>query len=193
LLISAHSLPLNQSRNVNSFLYMPTLEDFLSHPIETLERALHIRKRIEELEEMLKGLTEPNPTAVANEKSEIEGRQGKRTMSAAARARIAEAQKLRWAKSKGFEPAEPSETAPAPKSKKKKGGMSVEGRARVAAAQKARWAAVKAQTAGSIAAKAAPAKSASTGKKMKRQLSPEARARIVAAQKKRWAKVTKGK
>jgi hypothetical protein len=53
-------------------------------------------------------------------------------MSAAARAKIAAAQKARWAKVKKSSPP------------KKKSGMSAAGRARIAAAQKARWAKVKA-------------------------------------------------
>src|SRR5580698_994679 len=136
---------------------MPTLEDFLSHPIEVLERALHIRKQISALEEGLKELMGPNPASVANIQKEIRGRKGKRTMSPEARAKIANAQRLRWAKSKGLESATlagPVETAPVSKAKKK-GGMSAAGRARIAAAQKARWAKVKAGK--STPAKAAPA------------------------------------
>jgi hypothetical protein len=62
-------------------------------------------------------------------------------MSAAGRARIAAAQKARWAKVKGTKPAAKPAVSPAPK---KRGGMSAEGRARIAAAAKARWAKVKA-------------------------------------------------
>jgi hypothetical protein len=64
----------------------------------------------------------------------------RRKMSAAARAKIAAAQKVRWAKVKGAKVdvvAEPGVKSSAPKNKRK---MSAEGRARLIAAQKARWA-----------------------------------------------------
>jgi hypothetical protein len=188
---------------------MPTLEEFLAHPIENLERALHIRKRIEELHDMLTELMGPTPpslggvqinapkkrgrprkvNALPDAGSEdgnglvADGRRKNRTMSPEARARIAAAQRARWAKSKTSHGPLTAVSIPTSESKKK-GGMSPEGRARVAAAQKARWAKAKSEN-----PTPTPAKSTS---KTKRQLSPEARARIVAAQKKRWAKVKKG-
>ncbi len=168
---------------------MPTLDAFLNHPIETLEKALHIRKQIAALEEGLKALFGPTPVSLGGVQATVPRRKGKRKMSATAKAKIANAQRLRWAKSKGLESATlagPVEPAPVTK-KKKKGGMSAAGRARIVAAQKARWAKVKAGK-----STAAPAKAASAGKK-KRKLSPEARARIVAAVKARWARVKKGK
>ena len=59
-------------------------------------------------------------------------------MSAAGRARVAAAQKKRWAKIKG------AAAAPATKPAKKKGKISAAGKARIAAAQKARGAKIKA-------------------------------------------------
>jgi hypothetical protein len=76
----------------------------------------------------------------------------KRTMSAEARARIAEAQRKRWAASKkGSAPAEKTSAAPAAKAAapapaSKRGGkrvMSPEARKRIAEAQRKRWAATK--------------------------------------------------
>lgn len=64
----------------------------------------------------------------------------KKGMSAAGRAKVAAAQKARWAKihaAKGKTAAKPVK-----KARKK---MSAEGRAKIAAAQKARWAKVKAE------------------------------------------------
>jgi hypothetical protein len=58
---------------------------------------------------------------------------GSRTMSAAARRKIAAAQKTRWAKVKSEKPGQ-----------KPKRKMSAAGRARIAAAAKARWAKAKA-------------------------------------------------
>lgn len=68
----------------------------------------------------------------------VAARGGKRTFSAATKAKMAAAQKARWAKLKG-EPA----AAPAPAAKKKR-KMSAAGRAAIVAAAKARWARVKA-------------------------------------------------
>ena len=63
------------------------------------------------------------------------------TMSAAAKAKISVAAKLRWAKVKGLKRAAAPKASPAPK---KKGGMSAAGRAKISAAAKARWAKAKA-------------------------------------------------
>ena len=75
-------------------------------------------------------------------------RGGKRTFSAATKAKMAAAQKARWAKKKGTAdatkavvPATPSTSAPAPKKKRK---MSAAGKANIRAAVKARWAKVEA-------------------------------------------------
>jgi len=163
---------------------MSTREDFINHPIETLEKALHIRKQIDALREGLTALFTGYPPASAAAQLVSSRRKGKRTMSAAARAKIAAAQRLRWARSKGLESATlAAPVKPAPLSRARKPGLSAEGRARIIAGQKARWAKVKAQK-----SKLAPAKAA---RKKKRHLSPEARARIVAAVKARWARFEK--
>ena len=60
-------------------------------------------------------------------------------MSDEARAKIAVAQKARWAKTKTV-----TAKAPIKMVAKKKGGMTPEGKAKIAAAMKARWAAKKA-------------------------------------------------
>ena len=65
-------------------------------------------------------------------------RTGTGTISAAGRARIAAAQRARWAKLKGKGPRSASTTMP------KKRTMSVAARKRIAAAQRARWARVRA-------------------------------------------------
>jgi hypothetical protein len=75
----------------------------------------------------------------------------KRKLSAAARARIAVAQRKRWAATKGAvkaAAAKPEKKAAAPAKKRR---MSAESKKRIAAAQKKRWAAIKAK-------KATPAK-----------------------------------
>ncbi len=77
-------------------------------------------------------------------------RKPRKKRSAAARRKMALAQKARWAKVKQASAAQPASTA----GKKSKRTMSAAGRKRIAAAQKKRWAAIKA------AKKAKPAKSA---------------------------------
>jgi hypothetical protein len=114
-------------------------------------------------------------------------------MSAAGRAKVAAAQKARWAKIKAAKPAAKSVAA----KPVKKGGMSAAGRARIVAAQKARWpkinaAKVKPVAAPTTAAKSVPATkpvSAPKPAKKKGTISPEGIARIKAAQKARWAKI----
>jgi hypothetical protein len=92
-----------------------------------LRRAAEIKERIDSLQTELDGLIEssgsPKPTS-------------KRTMSAGARARIAAAQKARWAKVKGEKVDQADQ-----KGKRK---MSAAARAKIAAAAKARWAKTKA-------------------------------------------------
>lgn len=77
-----------------------------------------------------------NPWAVSLE-NQPESKKGRRKMSRSARAKIAAAQRARWAKSKE------TSLAPVKPEKKRKVGISAEGRARLAAAMKARWAARK--------------------------------------------------
>ena len=70
-------------------------------------------------------------------------RGGKRTFSAATKAKMAAAQKARWAKLKGTARATKAPAAvPTPKKKRK---MSAAGRAAIVVAAKARWAKVKEQ------------------------------------------------
>ena len=78
----------------------------------------------------------PKAASVEPVVGKVDGRKGKR--SAAARAKMAAAQKARWAAKKGG-----AVTTPAVKSPRKKRTMSPEARARIAAAQRARWAKVK--------------------------------------------------
>lgn len=97
-----------------------------------LKRAVAVRERIEELErELAEILGESHSGAVTN------GQGGRRKMSAAARAKIAAAQRARWARQKG------SSGAAAPKTKGRR-KMNAAARAKIAAAARARWAKVKA-------------------------------------------------
>src|SRR5687768_13482055 len=109
---------------------------FWEHPIDRLEEALAIRKQIATLQDKLGSLFGGGTPASA-----ARGKSGKRTMSAAARARIAAAQRARWAKAqqKGATGGAVGETTPSGSKRRKRRTMSAEGRERIAAAQRARW------------------------------------------------------
>jgi len=104
---------------------------------------IRIDGKIAELRAMLAG---GSPEGAAT--SEVPAT--KRKVSAAARRRMAIAQKKRWAAIKGVAVAEPAAPKEAPKPKRR---LSKEGLARIVAATKKRWAAVR-------AAKAQPQKAA---------------------------------
>jgi hypothetical protein len=123
---------------------------FWEYPIATIEKALEIRKQIEALQESLTEIyggstnhvsAPPAKTATisttAKPDKAVDGRKGKR--SAAARAKMAAAQKARWAKMRGGSTAPEAAEAPAKTGRKRK-VMSPEARAKIAAAQRARWA-----------------------------------------------------
>ena len=103
-----------------------------------LKQALQLREQIESLQHKLETLLGGTaPTAKPKQKASRPT--AKRTMSAAGRARIAEAQKARWAKTKGSSSPSKASAKPAPKST----AVSDERRAKLSAAMKARWAARK--------------------------------------------------
>ena len=153
--------------------------------IQQLRQIANLKEQAEALEKQIIEIAGSSEKAATKP-----GPKGKRKMSASARAKIAAAQKARWAKQK--EVTQTVKTAPKPA--KKKGGMSAAGRARIVAAQKARWAAIK-------AAKKAVVKPASVAKsvpatkpaKKKFTMSAAAKAKISAAAKARWAKIRAAK
>jgi hypothetical protein len=103
---------------------------------QQLRQAANLKEEIVVLEKelaQLLGSTAQTAAAKAPKK--------KFTMSAAAKAKISAAAKLRWAKVRGANQAAKTKAITAPK---KKGGMSAAGRAKISAAAKARWAKAKA-------------------------------------------------
>jgi len=96
-----------------------------------LRKAANLKDKIESLHKELRRIVGV-PTHAENAVAP------KRKMSAAGRAKIAAAQKARWAKVTGRK----STTKPVKKARRK---MSATGRAKIAAAAKARWAKAKAQ------------------------------------------------
>jgi hypothetical protein len=93
--------------------------------LESLEKAVSIRRKIEQLQKQLASIFEPSPSRGAR-------RLRKRRMSPKGRARIAAAQRARWAKHKSNE-----------KSPPKRSGLTAAGRKRLSQLMKARWAARK--------------------------------------------------
>jgi hypothetical protein len=104
----------------------------LSLSTSQLKQALAIREKIEALEHELAQVVGADPVTNGN------GEKRKWTMSASARAKIAAAQKARWAKQKSGTPAAKASKA---KGKRK---MSPAARAKIAAVARARWAKAKA-------------------------------------------------
>jgi hypothetical protein len=97
---------------------------------DQLRRALQIKEQIESLEQQLTSLLSGG--ASTRNPNLLSAGKGRRTMSASARARIAAAQRARWAKVK--------KNGAAGASPRKRRKMSAAGRARIAAAARARWA-----------------------------------------------------
>jgi hypothetical protein len=108
-----------------------------THDRETLEAALigyehqknQIQEKLEQLRAHLGGRVAPRHDAQPT---------GKRVVSAAARKRMAEGQRKRWA-AKAVD-SKPAEVEVKTSAVKKRPVMSEEGRKRIAAAQRARWA-----------------------------------------------------
>jgi len=102
--------------------------------VQQLRQAANLKEKIEALEKELSQLLGSTATSVAAKASKK-----KRGMSAAGKAKIAAAQKARWAKIKS---AKPAVTAAMPG--KMKFTMSAAAKAKISAAAKARWAKIKA-------------------------------------------------
>jgi hypothetical protein len=110
--------------------------------VAQLKTAIEIRKKIDALQAQLAALpksTDDIPTAVP-------GKRPKGGMSKAGRARIAAAQRARWARQKGAKKTAPTVKA-GPAGKRK---MSATARAHIAAAARARWARHRAAKAAAI-------------------------------------------
>ena len=102
------------------------------------EQKRHLEAQIAHCRSLLSGSTAP---VAATPSAPEPARRGKR--SAAVRARMAEAQRKRWAAIKGE--STPAKKAPAEEKPKRK--LSAEGRKRIIAATKKRWAAIRAAAA----------------------------------------------
>jgi|SRR6266478_4072833 hypothetical protein len=102
--------------------------------LKTLEEAVAIRRQIDTLEKRLASTLGGTSTHLISES-------GKRSMSAATRAKLSAAAKARWAKQKASGKTGRRTTAG------KKGGITAAGRKRLSQLMKARWAARRRTTA----------------------------------------------
>ena len=102
--------------------------------VQQLRQAANLKEQIEALEKELSQLLGSTAETVAVKIPKKKG-----GMSAAGRAKVAAAQKARWAKIKGAKPA-----VTAVKPAKKKFTLSAAAKAKISAAAKARWAKIKA-------------------------------------------------
>ncbi len=137
--------------------------------VQQLRQAADLKEKISALEKQLSQIL--GSTAIVAAKAPKK----KGGMSAAGRARVAAAQKARWAKIKSGKP-----VAKVAQPAKKKFTMSAAAKAKLSAAAKARWAKVK-------ATKPAVKAVVSSAPKKKGGISAEGRARMAAAAKARWA------
>lgn len=112
------------------------LNKYLKLQTALINEKAKLEARLNDINRVLGGDVVVTAAAVAT-------RGGRRTFSAATKAKMAAAQKARWAAKKGkaAAPAPATVSAPAPKKKRK---MSAAGRANIRAAVKARWAKVAA-------------------------------------------------
>jgi len=127
------SSPLTYARGMNA-----DLNRYLKLQKALQNEKSRIEARLSDINRVLGGdVSAVNPVPSATSK-----RGGARKFSAATKAKMAAAQKARWARLKGgAKPAAATASAPAPKKKRK---MSAAGRAAIVAAAKARWARVNA-------------------------------------------------
>jgi|ERR1700722_6281802 len=106
----------------------------MTYSAAKLKLAHAIQRTIESLDAKIRKQTAKLNKILGHDEISGPVKRGKNKMSAAGRARIAAAQRARWAKVKG------KVGKPAKKGKRK---MSAAGRAKIAAAARKRWAAVK--------------------------------------------------
>ena len=107
-------------------------------PLQRLKRAGELIQALEQIETELYAIFGFETGNGSGAKSQPAEKPKKRGMSAAGRARIAAAQRARWAKQKGS--SDQKNGSAKTKVKKVKRVLSPEARAKIAAAQKKRWA-----------------------------------------------------
>lgn len=126
----------NMSNDINRFLKLQT---------SLLNEKATIESRLAQISEVLGGAAAVtvSTTTTTPAPASTPAKSGKRTFSAATKAKMRASQQARWARLKGKADVAPSPTTPT----KKRNKMSAAGKAAIRAAQQARWAKVHAQQA----------------------------------------------
>ncbi|GEM_PF-255828 len=120
---------------IKNCLIIAIMSSINSLSVQQLRQAANLKEQIEVLEKELSQLLGSTAKPVAAKAPKKKG-----GMSAAGKAKVAAAQKARWAKIKGAKPA-----VTAAKPAKKKFTMSAAAKSKISAAAKARWAKIKAE------------------------------------------------
>ena len=125
------------------------ISEFIKLRRQLSEERGTIESRLRELDEALSGMPLPSLAVVGGATGETAsaprgGRRGRRRMPAEARARIAAAQRARWAKQKRGKSGDNGASTPAGRTAKPKRTMSAAARKAIAEAARKRWAAAKA-------------------------------------------------
>ena len=176
---------------------MPQTTSFWDHPIDKLEEALNLRKQIAALQNKLGSMfgSEDETPATANKATAQGSTKTRGGMSAEGRARIAAAQKARWAKKNGGQlssmasaSSSTNDSLPVKRARGGKRTMSPETIAKMRASQQARWAKAKGAT---PALTSTTSRTAGAGR-AKPGITDEGRAKLAAAMKARWAARKKG-
>ena len=166
---------------------MSDINKFLALQTALINEKAKLEARLNAISKVLgQDVSVPTPSPAASTPDATTTTNGKRTFSAATRAKMKVSQQARWAKKKGKAAGKTTaDAAPAPK--KAKRTMSEATKAKMRASHQARWAKLKGKT----GAVPAPAPATAPAAKKKRKISPEAKARMIAGAKKRWAKAAK--
>jgi hypothetical protein len=118
------------------YRYSMAITTLANLSVQQLKQAVAIREQIESLERELAGILDESQGVSTN------GHGGRRKLSPSARARIAAAQRLRWAKHR--KEAQGTSNQTSAKVSNGRRTMSPAAKAKIAAAARARWARVKA-------------------------------------------------
>ena len=174
---SAHTAT-NMNSDINKFLALQTA---------LINEKAKLEARLNDINKVLGGDVVITAAPVAT-------RGGRRTFSAATRAKMKASQKLRWAAKKGRAAGKAiADAVPVPAATKQpKRTMSEATKAKMRAAHQARWA-LRKGTAVTTKAVAVPASTSAPAPKKKRKMSAAGKANIRAAVKARWAKVAAAK
>ena len=125
------------------------IQNYLKLQTALLNEKSKLEARLNAINQVLGGegsVAVPSPAAPASPAPSATTTKGRRTFSAATKAKMAKSQQARWAKKKGVAPVKAAvDAAPAPKQPGRK--LSEATKAKMRASHQARWAKIKGKTA----------------------------------------------